>query len=253
MDDFQLAIDNTATAAIPLDHLTGLRKFVVRGLLAPSVLGSLEEVIGNSPDLSHLVISVPDPSTFSTSCMPFSKTLPPTSLPLRHLAVQASQLDLNPIRRHLIGLNSFNLEYSGLDDSVYLDLARAHPFCSRLIVHRVYPALLNYLSQCSGTLQELSVLSLGDSNELAGRFGATVLPEHTATLHVLNICSENASEWCCSDQAIHVIMQCSQLRSLTLTVDPHSTGRVRLTTHDHFEHDSDQGAFDKIVSISIIC
>jgi hypothetical protein len=90
MDDFQLAIDNAATAAIPLDRLSGLRKFVVRGPLAPSVLGSLEEVIGNSPDLSHLVISVPDPSTFSTSCMPFSKTPPATSLPLRHLAVQAS-------------------------------------------------------------------------------------------------------------------------------------------------------------------
>jgi hypothetical protein len=253
MDDFQLAIDNAATAAIPLDRLSGLRKFVVRGPLAPSVLGSLEEVIGNSPDLSHLVISVPDPSTFSTSCMPFSKTPPATSLPLRHLAVQASQLDLNPIRRHLIGLNSFNLEYSGLDDSVYFDLARARLFCSRLIVHRVHPELLNYLSQCSGILQELSVLSRRDSDELAGRFWATVLPEHAATLQVLNICSDVGGEWCLSDQAVHSIKQCSQLRSLTLTVDPLSAGRVRRTYDDYFEHDYDQGAFDRIVSICTIC
>jgi hypothetical protein len=160
---------------------------------------------------------------------------------------------LNPIRRHLIGLNSFNLEYSGLDDSVYLDLARARLFCSRLIVHRVHPELLNYLSQCSGTLQELSVLSRRDSDELAGRFWATVLPEHAATLQVLNICSEVGGEWCFSDQAVHSIMQCSQLRSLTLTVDPLSAGRVRRTYDDYFEHDYDQGAFDKIVSICTIC
>jgi hypothetical protein len=115
MGDFQLAIDD-AEAAIPLDRLFGLRKFVVRGPLAPSVLGNLAEVIGNSPNLSH---RVPDSSTFSTPCIPFSKTPSTTSLPLRHLAVRASQLDLNPIR-DIIGLNSFNLEYTGLDTSIWL-------------------------------------------------------------------------------------------------------------------------------------
>ena len=255
MDDFQLAIENLATAAIPLERLSGLRKFAIRGLLAPSVLGSLEEVIGNSPDLSHLVITVPDSSTFSTS---FSKTPPGTSLPLRHLTVKAWQLDLNPIRRHLIDLNSFNLEYFGVGDNVYLDLARARLFCNRLIVHHVHPAhpaLLNYLSQCSGTLQELSVLSLEDPDGLAGRFWATVLPEHAATLQVLNICCEVGGEWGLSDDAVHSIMHCSQLRSLTLTIDPFSVGPVRLTDEDSFVHDYDQGAFDKIVSLllSIIC
>ena len=182
-------------------------------------------MISNSPDLSHLVhrFNVYDPSI----CMPFSKIPPATSLPLQHLAVRASQLDLNPIRRHLTDLNSFDLEYFGLDDNVYLDLARARLFCNRLIVHSVHPALLNYLSQCSGTLQELSLLLWRDSDELAARFWATVLPEHAGTLQVLNICSEAGGEWCLSDDAVHSIMQCSQLRSLTLTVDPFSAGPVR--------------------------
>ena len=249
MDDFRLEINNVdAAISFKLDRLSGLQKFVVRGWLAPSVLGSLAEVIGNSPNLSHLVISVPNSST---PCMPFSKTPSTTSLPLRYLAVKASKLDLNPIC-HIIGLHSFNLEHTGLDTSVYLDLAQAHLFCSRLIVHHVNSALLNYLSQYSGTLQELSLLLGKDSNALAGQFWATVLPEHAATLQVLNVCSRVGGGWCYSDQAIHAIMQCSQLRSLTLTVDPHSTGQVRLFTNDSFEHDCDQSAFDKIVSFKLL-
>ena len=101
--------------------------------------------------------------------MPFSKTPSTTSLPLRYLAVQASQLDLNPIP-NIIGLDSFNLEYTGLDS----DLAWACLFCSHLIVYYVDLTLLDYLSQCSGTLQELSLFLQGDSGALAGRFWATV-------------------------------------------------------------------------------
>ena len=216
---------------------------------SPYILGRLAEVIGNSPNLSHLVIGVPNSLTL---CMPFSKTSSTTSLPLRYLAVRASHLDLNPIR-HTIDFNSFNLEYTGLDSDVYVDLARARLFCSRLIVYYVDSTLLDYLSQCSGTLQEVSLLLREDSSALAGRFWGSVLPEHAATLQVLNVCSRVGGGWCFSDQAIRAIMQCSRLRSLTLTVDPHSTGRVRLfALHDNFEHDYDQSAFDKIVSLLFV-
>ena len=94
---------------------------------------------------------------------------------------------MNPIR-HITGVDSFNLEYTGQDTNVCLDLARARLFCSRLIVHHVDPTLLNYLSQYSGTLQELSLLLTRDFNALAERFWEAVLPEHTATLQVLNVC-----------------------------------------------------------------
>ena len=125
MDDFQLAMDDK-DVAIYLVRLSELRKFVVRGRLASSVLVSLAEMIGNSPDLSHLVISVPNSLT---PRVPFSKK--PS---LRYLAVRASQLDLNLIL-HII--DSFSLEYNGLDSNVYIDLARARLFCSRVIVYYV--------------------------------------------------------------------------------------------------------------------
>ena len=113
LDDFQLAV-KSVDAAIPLDRLSGLRKFVVRGELAPSVLGSLAQVIGKSPYLSHLVIVPDSSSVFSESCLPFSKTPSAISLPLRHLTVRASQVDLNPIR-HITGLNSLSLEDYDID------------------------------------------------------------------------------------------------------------------------------------------
>ena len=208
-------------------------------------------MIGNSPNLSHLVII----SNSLTLCMPFSKTPSTTSLPLRYLAVRASQLDSNSIR-HIIGVDSFNLDYTGQGSDVYVDLARARLFCSRLIVYYVDSTLLDYLSQYSGILQELSLLLQNVSSGLAGRFWEAVLPEHAATLQVLNVCPEVVcpevgSGLCFSDQAIHAIMQCSRLRSLTLTVDPRSTGVVFFSV-DNFEHDYDQSAFDKIVSLLLV-
>jgi hypothetical protein len=253
MDDFQLAIDGV-NAAIPLDRLSGLRKIVVLGSLQPLVLGNLAQAIANSPYLSDLAI-VPRSPTFSP-CELFSKTPSVTSLPLRHLVVRASRLDLSPmILRHLNGLDSFDLEYTGSDPNVYLNLARGHLLCRRLIVGHVHPTLLDYLSQYSGTLQELSVLICDsemrweDSDALAERFWTTVLPKHAVTIRILNICPGFEGGWCYSDQAIHVLMQCKQLRSLSVTVDPEATGHVRLFQDNHFEHNYDQCAFDKIVSL----
>ena len=254
MDDFQLAV-NGVDAAIPLDRLSGLRKCVVRGALAPSVLGSLAHVIGHSPYLSHLVILPNSSSVFSESCIPFSKIPSAISLPLRHLTVRASQIDLNPIR-HITGLNSLSLEDHdiGRDTNVYPDFLQERLFCSRLVVQHVHPTWLNYLSQYSG-LQELSVLIRDPANpfsdQLARQFWATVLPKHAATLQVLNIYSKGAGGWCSSDEAILAIMQCRQLRSLTLSVDPRLTDHVQLFDDGHFEHDYNQYTFDKIVGLLI--
>ena len=109
MDDSQLII--VAKAAIPLDRLSGLRNFVDRGPLPPEAIGSRAEVIGNGPDLSHLVITVPSSPTLHQ---------PLACISARHRQQHPYHLDE--------------------DGTVYLDLAWARLFCSRLIVHRVHPA-----------------------------------------------------------------------------------------------------------------
>jgi hypothetical protein len=246
LDDFQLQVDSL-DAAVPLDRLSGLRKIVVRGTLQPLILGSLAQMIANSPYLSDLVIVPRSPTSFPCESELFSKI---SSTSLRRLVIRASRLDLSPlILRHVNRLDSFDLEYTGSDPHVYLDLARGRLLCSRLIVTYVHPALLDYLSQYFGTLQEFSVFRRDcniweNSDVLAERFWTTVLSKHAATIRVLHICPRFAGGWCYSDQAFHAFMQCSLLRSLSITVDPESIGRVILFQDDRFEYNYDHSAFD---------
>jgi hypothetical protein len=90
--------------------------------------------------------------------MYFSKTPPATSLPLRR--------------------GFWTGRYR-----VYLDLARARPFCSRLIVRRVHPELLNYVNALAPCRRCPCFHGETPMNWLDG----SVLPENAATLQVLNI------------------------------------------------------------------
>ena len=146
MDGFRPQVDDLRLdAAIPLDRLYGLRTMVVRGTLQPLILGSVAQAISDNPCLSDLVI-VPRSPMFCAREL-FSKILSATSLPLRHLAVRASGLDLSQkVLRQINSLDSFDLEYTGWDPHVHLDLAPGGLLCRRLIVADVHLRLFTHSS-----------------------------------------------------------------------------------------------------------
>ncbi|KAF8886387.1 hypothetical protein BD779DRAFT_1624905 [Infundibulicybe gibba] len=238
----RLKTKESGMPGLQLHRVSNLTEFVVDGYHG---ILPISEIIGNSPDLTHLNIQ-----TFSYGVEAHTPTLHgllsmvPRDRPLRlrYLGIKGCcvRLDQETLP-HLSVLKSLDLRGIAhlADNRVSAEIteevrAKAERFSSsptevwealeraslpiQDITTTVSEDILGYLGSANG-VEKLTLL-YADSDPLAHNFFTRVLPRLSPTLTSLHISAAFEGLWCFGEHNKDALLACARLRTLSIAIDP---------------------------------